>query len=86
MDPIELALKDLRLSDKPNITATVKVYNVDRSNLSRRFNNVTNLQPMCHKNKQLLCRQQEQDLVNYINKLTDKGLLPTTAIVRNFAE
>jgi hypothetical protein len=56
MDPIKLALKDLRLLDKPNISATAKVYNVDRSNLSRRFNNVTNLKLIYYKNEQLLCR------------------------------
>jgi hypothetical protein len=42
MDAIELALKDLRLQDKTNISATARVYNVQRSTLSRRFNKVTN--------------------------------------------
>jgi hypothetical protein len=41
---------------------------------------------MCHENQQLLSDQQEQDLVEYINKRTEMGLPPTTAMVRNFAE
>jgi hypothetical protein len=41
---------------------------------------------MCHEEEQLLSFQQEADLVEYINKLTEKGLPPTTAMVRNFAE
>jgi hypothetical protein len=41
---------------------------------------------MCHEEEQLLSFQQEADLVEYINKLTKKGLPPTTAMVRNFAE
>jgi uncharacterized protein YoaH (UPF0181 family) len=86
MDAIKLALQDLRLSDKPNISATAKLYNVDRSTLSRRHRNVTNPKPICHEKEQLLSHQQEQDLVEYINKLTEKGLPPTTAMVRNFAE
>ena len=86
MEAIELALQDLRLQDVPNISATAKLYNVDRSTLSRRYNKVTNPKEMCHQNEQLLSRQQEKDLVEYINKLTEKGLPPTTAMVRNFAE
>jgi hypothetical protein len=86
MELIELALQDLRLSDIPNISATAKLYNVDRSTLSRRHRNVTNPKPICYENQQLLSQQQEKDLVKYINKLTKKGLPPTTAMVRNFAE
>jgi hypothetical protein len=86
IDAIELAIQDLRFLDKPNISATAKLYNVDRSTLSRRHREVTNPKPKCHEKEQLLGHQQEQDLVEYINKLTERGLPPTTAMVRNFAE
>lgn len=86
MDSIELALKELKLSDNPNISAIAKVYNVDRSVLSRRFNGVTQSAAVARQKQQLLHPQQEQDLVKYINKLTDRGIPPTTAMVRNFAE
>jgi hypothetical protein len=36
MNLIEAALKELTLLDKPNISAITKVYNIDRSTLSRR--------------------------------------------------
>ena len=85
MDPIEAALEDLKLQDIPNISATARVYNVQRSTLSRRFNGVTRPAKMQHQNQQLLSPQQELELVEYINILTKRGTLPTTAMVRNFA-
>jgi hypothetical protein len=85
MDSIEAALEDLRLQDNPNIAATARVYNVQRSTLSRRFNGVTNPAKVANQNKQLLRPQQELELVEYINTLTKRGTLPTPAMVRNFA-
>jgi hypothetical protein len=86
MDPINVALQDLRLSDKPNISAIATLYNVNRSTLSRRHRELTNLAQMAHGEQQLLSPQQENDLVEYINKLTEKGLPLTIAMVYNFAE
>jgi hypothetical protein len=85
MDPIELALKDLKLQNTKNISAVAKLHGVDRSTLSRRFNGVTNPAKMQHEKQQLLSPQQEKELIEYINMLTKRGTLPTTAIVRNFA-
>jgi hypothetical protein len=75
MDPIELALADLNLQDKTNISDTAKRYNVDRSTLSRRFNLVTKPATIQYQQQQVLTVQQEQDLVEYINRLTEKGIL-----------
>ena len=85
MDAIEAALEDLKLQDKKNISAVAKLHGVERSTLSRRWNGVTNLAKMKHQEQQLLSPQQEKDLVQYINKLTETGIPPTTAMVRNFA-
>ena len=85
MDAIEAALEDLKLQDTKNISAVAKIHGVDRSTLSRRWNGVTNPAKVYHKSRQLLHPQQEKDLVQYINELTEKGLPPTPAIVRNFA-
>jgi hypothetical protein len=41
MADIDAALADLRLQEKPNITATAKKYHCNRSTLSRRFHGVT---------------------------------------------
>ena len=85
MDQIEAALQDLKLQDTKNISATAKQYGVQRSTLSRRFHRITNSAQAKHQEQQLLNDQQEQDLVNYINKLTEKGLPPTVSMLRNFA-
>ena len=86
MEPIELALKDLSLQDKPNVSTTANKYNVNRSTLSRRFNNQTNPTKRATQKSQLLHPQQEKDLVIFINKKTEQGIPPTTAMVRNCAE
>ena len=41
MDSINKALQALTLQDKPNISAIVREYYVDRSTLSRRLNKVS---------------------------------------------
>ena len=86
IDSIEAALKDLKLQDGKNISTVTKLHRVDRSTLSRRWNGVTNLAKVYHQSRQLLNPQQEKDLVRYISQLTEKGLPPTLAMVRNFAQ
>ena len=85
MDSIDSALKDLSLQDKPNISATAKKHHVDRSVLSRRFRGVATSAQEKAQNQCLLSPIQERDLVLYINKLTEIGLPPTPAMVRNIA-
>ena len=82
---MEAALKDLNLQDKKNISKVANLHGVDRSTLSRRFNGVTNPAKVKHQKQQLLTPQQEKDLVRYINQLTEIGIPPTVAMVRNFA-
>ena len=84
MDAIEAALEDLKLLDTKNISTVAKLHKVQRSTLSRRWRGVTNPAKIKHQNQLLLTVQQEKDLVQYINKLTEKGIPPTPAIVRNF--
>ena len=86
MEPINLALKDLSLQDKPNVSTTAKKFNVNRSTLSRRFNGETNPAKRAVQKSQLLYLQQEKDLVIFINKKIEQGIPPTTAIVRNYVE
>jgi hypothetical protein len=85
MAPIDEALKELSLLDKPNITAVANNYGVERSTLSRRYRKVNQAAYVAAEDKRFLTAQQEQSLVNYINKLTDRGLPPTPAMLRNFA-
>ena len=86
MDNIEAALQDLSLQDPPNITATARRYEINRSTLSRRYNGVTTSAEVKAQKQQLLSPPQEQSLVDYINKLTEDSLPPTVQIVRNFAK
>ena len=86
MEPIEAALESLKLQDVINLSATARQFNVDRSTLSRRWNKVTNPASMQHLKQQLLTPEQERELVKYINKLTERGILPTPSMVRNFAK
>ena len=85
MESIELALEDLTLQDKPNISATAKKYEIERSTLSRRFNKVTTSKAVKAQRQQLLSKAQEQALCDYITKLTERGIPPTVYMVRNFA-
>ena len=41
MDPMEAALADLRAAEHPNIVATARKHKVERSTLSKRFNEKT---------------------------------------------
>ena len=85
MDQIEAALADLRLQDQPNISATAKCYNVNRSTLSKRFNGVQQSKEEGYELQRLLSNAQSNALIKYINTLTERGLPPTNAMVRNFA-
>ena len=54
MDKIEAALADLRLQEKPNITAIADKHDVNRSTLSRRFRGVTQSKEIAYDEQRLL--------------------------------
>ena len=86
MKDIDAALAALKLSDRPNYTATAKKFKCDPTTLARRHKGVQLPRAeaaLQHQN--LLSKQQEKDLISYINKLTVRGCPPTPAMVRNFA-
>lgn len=82
---MDLALQQLALQEKPNITATAKQYGVSRTTLSRRFRGVQSTRESQYDNLGLLSHQQERDLVAYIKNLTRRGLPPTPQMVTTFA-
>lgn len=86
MDSIEAALAALDLQLKPNYTQTAKEYGVDRSTLSRRHRNITGTKADGYDSQSFLTQQQSKVLIAYINELTNRGLPPTVAIVRSFAQ
>ncbi|OCK97278.1 uncharacterized protein K441DRAFT_711229 [Cenococcum geophilum 1.58] len=77
MDPIDAALAALELQDPPNYTRTAKEFNIIRSTLSRRYQQITRARENATEIKSLLLILQERTLLRYINLLTKRGLPPT---------
>ena len=81
---IELALDDLKLQKKPNYSATARKFGVERTTLAKRFKGKTVSRAIANsEHQQHLTMDQEKVLVEYINKLTDRGM---PHIVRNLVE
>jgi len=85
MEPIDAALRDLALQDKRNISEIAGSHDVHRSTLSRRWRGKTKGRDHQIDSVSLLTKQEQKNLVLYINKLTERGIPPTNAMVRNFA-
>jgi hypothetical protein len=84
---IELAMADLANQTKPNYMATARKYGVARITLRDRFlGQSLSIQAATSKYHQKLTLVQEETLIKHINSLTDRGLSPTSRIVRNLAE
>jgi DDE superfamily endonuclease/Tc5 transposase DNA-binding domain len=81
------AITDLKRQDRPNIAATARKYGVDRSTLSRRFRGETGtIQDATSYSRKQLTTTQEETLIEYVNKLNDRGFPPTPQILKNIAE
>lgn len=85
MDPYDKAVDDLAKQAKPNISATARVYNVDKTVLRRRWKKLAGTQAQKNENQQLLKAPQEAFLIQYINKLTVLAIPPTPGMIFNFA-
>ena len=84
---IQSALEDLGSQKKPNITATAKKWEIARKTLSDRFHDKsTTIQEVNSSIRQQLSEAQEESLIEYINKISDRGLHPTSQIVKNITE
>jgi len=84
---IELALADLANQDPPNFMATSKKHGVARTTLRERYHGQSlSKQAAASKYRQRLTLVQEETLITHINRLTDRGIPPTSRIVRNLAE
>src|SRR3954466_591543 len=85
--PIDLALADLASQVKPNYSATAKKWQVERTTLAKRYKWQTVSRAIANsEGRQRLTIQQEEVLIGQINRLTDRGIPPTSQIVRNLAE
>lgn len=87
MDPLEAALASLSLQEAPNIRATAREFGVIESTLRRRFRGQTvSARQARFETHNRLSKAQEKALINQINHLTDRGIPPTTKMVKIFAE
>ena len=87
MASIEAAINDLNSQSIPNYRATAKKYGLVESTLRRRFKGETaSIEVARAAAHQRLSIVQEEVLIEKINQLTDRGLPPTSSIVRNLAE
>jgi Tc5 transposase DNA-binding domain len=84
---LELAIADLESQDKPSYRATARKYGVNDVTLRRRFLG-TQASPATASSlyRQRLSAVQETALVAQINRLTDRGIPPTSQMVKNMAE
>jgi hypothetical protein len=81
------AVADLDTQLEPNYSATAKKYSLDRSTLSRRAQGKQRSKACANSiYRQCLTLAEEESLIQYINKLTVRGMPPTASIVRNLAE
>jgi hypothetical protein len=81
---MELAIADLQSQEKPNYRATAKKHGVNNVTLRRRFLG-EQLSPTAAASlyRQRLSAVQEVALIDQINRLTDRGLPPTSCITRH---
>ena len=72
------AIADLDSQERVNYSATAKRWNLERTTLARRFRGETVLNREVNSYaRQQLIDIQENTLIGYINKLSDRGLPPT---------
>jgi hypothetical protein len=81
------AIADLETQEIPNISATAEKYGLERTTLGKRWaGKSTSMEECISVHRRCLTNSQEKCLIQLINKLTDRKMPPTTAIVRNLAE
>jgi hypothetical protein len=87
IDRIPEAIADLESQEVPNVKATAEKYDVTRKTLENRWKGKsTSMEEAISTHRQCLTNSQERALIQLINRLTDRGMPPTTAIVKNLAE
>ena len=86
MEALETALASLELSDSIDYPQTAKEYGVDANTLRRRHKGKqVSRHQAAFESKSLLTETQEQVLISHIKRLSERGIPPTSQMVRNFA-
>jgi hypothetical protein len=85
MGSIEKAIEDLKLQDPPLFRPTARKYRVHHETLQCHFKGIQLSLAEYYKTRQLLSIEQEKVLVNQINMLSERRILPTNTIVKSLA-
>lgn len=87
MGQIEAAIAHLKAAAKPNYAQTARTFGIQETTLRRRFLGLTASRALTNsEHRQLLNDVQEDTILRYIDRLTDKFIPPTTQIIRNLVE
>ena len=82
---MEAVLEELNLMETKNIQKITDKYGVERSTLSRRYYGKTTTKVEGYNSQRLLSPGATKALIKYINDLSERGLPPMYAMVRNLA-
>jgi hypothetical protein len=88
MNPIDAAIEVIKSREAGAAFSHREVANrfgVDRTTLSQRHQGASRSRAATSQQQQLLNPQQEEELVRYIERCTERSLPPTREMVRNFA-
>ena len=84
---LELALADLRQQIKPNFKGTATLYNINRTTLRWHFlGHQQSILDSHSETPRRLSNDIEKNLIDFINRLTERSLPPTSQIVKNVTE
>jgi transposase-like protein len=84
MDPIDMAIIWLRSQKTPNVSEAARKFEVNRSTLSKRFRGIQlSRKQFTSISKKHLTDTQEEEILAYINNLTQRGIPPTHPILEN---
>jgi len=84
---IASVIEDLKSQDRINYSKTAKKWKVEQTTLAKQYKGQTGtIQEKSSTIHKRLTNEQELVLIEQINKLTLRGILPTSRIVRNLAE
>ena len=84
---INSAIAELNSQLKPNVSATAKKWNIEHTTLAKRYSGQTaSRATYLSEQRQCLTNEQEDQLIIQINRLTERGMPPTSQNIKNLAE
>jgi DNA-binding transcriptional regulator YhcF (GntR family) len=79
------AIESLEPGEQFSYRKIAAEYHCNRTTLARRHQGLASSRSTMAENQQALHLYQEQELLRYIQRLTERGLPPTRALIRRFA-